>query len=87
MSADDEFAQLAEETGITGPEWQDLLSNSPDDQAFLLTSWKQLGRMAWAENPSTFDRVLALLMVIGNIAGVVGGVAGATSAVAGLRSL
>ena len=87
MSADDELAQLEQETGITVAEWQDLLSNSPDDQAFLLAGWKQLGRMDWVQNVSTLDRAIALLLVVGNIAGAVGGIAGAASAVAGLRAL
>jgi hypothetical protein len=85
---EDKFADLLTElvtlTDMRSGEWLDFLSLPPDAQAIAAQAYRDAD---WTKNPDTFGKVLAVLNVIGTIAGVIGSVAGAATAVNALRSL
>jgi hypothetical protein len=86
-ATDDDLAELVEETGLTLAEWKDLLSNAPTDQAFLLASWKTLGKMTWVADPGALAKVLAVLGALAAPVVEAGSVAGAASAIVALKNL
>lgn len=77
------FAELEELTGWDRPRWERFLTMPADIQALEIQNVRDED---WASpGASTFDRVLAILDLIGTIAGVVGGVAGAAGAIKALK--
>jgi hypothetical protein len=73
--------ELAGLTGISSADWADFLSCSPEQQMAIAQGFRD---MNWTTRDDVFGKVLAVLVVAGNIAGAVSGVAGAVSAVQAL---
>lgn len=82
--ADREFAELATCTGLDRARWERIIAAPPDIQKLEIQNYKD---QDWTDpSTGTGQKVLALLEVIGTVAGVVAGVAGAISAIRALRS-
>ena len=71
-------------TSLSPDEIQDFLECSPEQQVAIAESYRNAD---WVKSPDTFGRVLAVLEIIGTIAGVVAGVAGAATAINALKLL
>jgi hypothetical protein len=84
VTSDDYLVQLAQLTTLTAEQWADFLSLSPDDQALAAQGY---AACSWVQEPNRFAQVLAILEVVGTIAGVVSGVAGAGSAIVALKAV
>lgn len=84
LTVDDCFAELATLTSLDAAEWRDILSLPPYGQRLALQAYRDAD---WRKEPDRLAAVLAVLEIIGKIAGAVSGVAGAASAVAALRNL
>lgn len=84
---DRQFAELEAITGLSVAQWQDILTEEPQDQAEIITGWKALDTIGWTERPDRLAQVVAILEAIGTAAGIVGNVEGAVSAVNALRGL
>lgn len=77
-------SELVTLTNVTPARWFDFMACPPDVQELEV---KTLGDLDWTQRPDTFARVLAILEIVGTIAGVVGGIAGAAGAVIALKSI
>lgn len=84
MTSEEYLAELTLLTGMTTNEWNDFLVCTPDEQAVIAEGYRD---MDWRKNADTFGKVLAILTIVGNIAGSIAGIAGAASAIAALKSL
>lgn len=85
--ADDIFAELQDISGVDTALWKDMLAQPEVDQRDLVLGWRALGKIGWAQRVDTGARVLALLNLLGTIAGDVSGVAGAIGAVQEITKL
>lgn len=79
--AEDYFGELATLTKMSPGEWADFVACTPEQQALIAQGYRDAD---WTQSPDTFAKVLAILEIVGTIAGVVGGVAGAAGAVKAL---
>ena len=84
LEGDDYLAQLTMLTGMTGQQWQDFLSCTPEQQMLIVQNYKD---MDWVKNTSTLATVIAILGTLVSVASGVAGVAGCVSAIAALKSL
>jgi hypothetical protein len=85
MTAAEVWAELKQITSIDQQGWLDILSLPPDQQKLVLQTY---AHMDWTQPGTPFaTRVIAILTVLGTVAGVVTGVAGAATGVAGVVQL
>ena len=83
VTRDEVLAELLDLTGIKSGEWEDFAILPPAGQRIALDLYRGA---SWTRDPSTLERVVALVEVLVTVAGDVSGVAGAVAAVKGLAS-
>ena len=77
------LSELCDLTGLDAQVWNDFLALPPAGQRIALDLYRGA---SWTRDPSTLERVVALVEVLVTVAGDVSGVAGAVAAVKGLAS-
>jgi hypothetical protein len=81
LSLDDAVAQIAAQTSLSPADVRDFLSCSDEERVALVQVYRDSNAMPAA---SDWDKVLAVLKVCGQVAGLVAPIAGAVAAVYGL---
>lgn len=92
MSAEEEtyLAELSTLTGMSASEWRDFLSLSPEEQAAVAGTYRD---MDWIRSPDVLGKVLSVLGALGeaaasvtNISGAIGAIRAAVAGTAGSGS-
>ena len=84
MTFEEACVALATKTGMSPTDWSDFLQCTADQQRALVRAYSD---MSWTKSRDTLNDVLAVLQVLGTVAGVVSGVGTAISVIAALRSV
>lgn len=85
LSPDDLWVEMQRITSLSRQDWLDLLTLPTAQMQSVLTTYSHL---EWTQpGTSAFDKTLAILSVIGTVAGVVSGVAGAVVGVQTIAAL
>jgi hypothetical protein len=89
--ADAYFVEMAQITGLTVKQWQDILAEDPAYVPGIIADWQALEQLSWAAQPTVLSRVLTILNIFAAVASpvtvIAGGVSGVGAAIAALKSL
>ncbi len=75
--------ELGQLSGLTLSQWADVEAMAPEDRALILDGWRTLGKLSWAYEPSTLERVTTILGVLLPLVAGITTVGNAVSAVRG----
>lgn len=85
------YVELAQRTPLSIQQWKDILSLDPAARAEVVSDWNALGNLSWTKDPSTMDRVEAILNLLAAIATpvstIVGGLTGIGALVTTLKAI
>ena len=84
VTPEDLVAELATLTQMSPSEVQDFLSATPAQQLLIIANYRGCD---WTVQPDTLARILAIVTLLGTIAGAISGIGGAVGAIVAIKSI